>query len=73
MLRCLPCEECVKLDDELIENDPELQALLEPFVRVRIVGTNGLDLSLFEFDTDQSFCVFFFNADRTLYARYGTI
>lgn len=72
VLRCVPCEECVKLDDELLENDPQLQRLLNSFVRVRIVGTNGLDLSLFEFDTDQSFCVFFFNADRTLYGRYGT-
>ncbi len=33
---------------------------------------NGLDLSLFQFDHDLTFAVFFFNADRTLYARYGT-
>ncbi|MDZ4848983.1 MAG: Trx7/PDZ domain-containing (seleno)protein [Pirellulaceae bacterium] len=72
VLRCIPCEECVKLDDDLLESDPQLQRLLKSFVRVRIVGTNGLDLSLFEFDTDQSFAVFFFNADRTLYGRYGT-
>ncbi len=72
ILRCIPCEECVKLDDDLVEADPALQQLMKSFVRVRIVGTNGLDLSLFEFDTDQSFGVFFFNADRTLYGRYGT-
>ncbi len=72
VLRCIPCEECVKLDDDLLESNPQLQTLLKSFVRVRIVGTNGLDLSLFEFDTDQSFAVFIFNADRTLYGRYGT-
>jgi serine protease Do len=72
VLRCIPCEECVKLDDDMVEANPQLQQLLKSFVRVRIVGTNGLDLSLFEFDTDQSFGVFIFNADRTLYGRYGT-
>lgn len=72
ILRCIPCEECVKLDDELVEADPTLQKLLKSFVRCRIVGTNGLDLSLFDYDTDQSFAVFMFNADRTLYGRYGT-
>lgn len=72
VLRCIPCEECVKLDDDLIEVNPKLQKLLKSFVRIRIVGTNGLDLSLFQFDTDQSFAAFLFNADGTLYGRYGT-
>lgn len=72
VLRCIPCEECVKLDDELMDEDPELAKLLEQFVCVRIVSTNGLDLSLFQFDTDQSFAVFFLNADKTIYGRFGT-
>ena len=72
VLRCIPCEECVKLDDDLIEVNPQLQQLLKSFVRVRVVGTNGLDLSMFQFDTDQSFAAFIFNADGTLYGRYGT-
>ncbi|MCY2976914.1 MAG: Trx7/PDZ domain-containing (seleno)protein [Planctomycetota bacterium] len=72
VLRCIPCEECVKLDDDLLETDIKLQQLLKSFIRVRVVGTNGLDLSMFEFDTDQSFAVFLFNADKTLYGRYGT-
>lgn len=72
VLRCLPCEECVKLDDELIDNNRELRPLLEQFVRVRVVGTNGLDLSLFQYDTDQSFAVFLLNADKTIYGRFGT-
>src|SRR5262249_12817188 len=66
VLRCIPCEECVKLDDELIDADRRLKPLLEQFVRVRVVSTNGLDLSLFQFDTDQSFAVFLLNADGTI-------
>ncbi|MFO0958107.1 MAG: Trx7/PDZ domain-containing (seleno)protein [Isosphaeraceae bacterium] len=72
VLRCIPCEECVKLDDDLVEGDPVLRPLLDQFVRVRIVGTNGLDLSLFQYDTDQSFAVFLLNADGTIYGRFGT-
>lgn len=72
VLRCIPCEQCVKLDDDLVDQDQRLQALLEKFVRVRIVSTNGLDLSLFQFDTDQSFAVFLLNADGTIYGRFGT-
>ncbi len=72
VLRCIPCEECVKLDDELVDTDPVIKPLLEKYVCVRIVGTNGLDLSLFQYDTDQSFAVFLLNADRTIYGRFGT-
>lgn len=72
VLRCLPCEECVKLDDDLIDADARVKPLLEQFVRVRIVSTNGLDLSLFQFDTDQSFAVFLLNADGTIYGRFGS-
>lgn len=72
VLRCIPCEECVKLDDELMDNDPVLRPLMEQFVCARQVSTNGLDLSLFQFDTDQSFAVFLLNADGTIYGRFGT-
>lgn len=72
VLRCIPCEECVKLDDELIDGDARIKPLLEKFVRVRIISTNGLDLSLFQFDTDQSFAIFFLNAEGTIYGRFGT-
>jgi serine protease Do len=72
VLRCIPCEECVKLDDELVDRDPVLRPLLQEFVCVRIVSTNGLDLTLFQYDTDQSFAVFMLNADRTIYGRFGT-
>jgi len=72
VMRCIPCDECVKLDDDLVDQDERLQALLEKFVRVRVVSANGLDLSLFQFDTDQSFAVFLLNADGTIYGRFGT-
>jgi hypothetical protein len=72
ILRCIPCVECVKLDDDLVNQDRRLRPLLEKFVRVRVVSTNGLDLSLFQFDYDQSFAAFVMNADRTIYGRYGT-
>lgn len=72
VLRCIPCEECVKLDDDLVDTDPVVRPLLEQFVCVRVVGTNGLDLKTFQFDTDQSFAVFFLNADGTIYGRFGT-
>lgn len=72
LLRCIPCEECVKLDDDIIDQHPRVRPLLDKFVCVRIVSTNGLDLSLFQYDTDQSFAAFMFNADRTIYGRFGT-
>lgn len=72
VLRCLPCHECVKLDDELVDTHPVIRPLLEKFVCVRQVSTNGLDLDLFQYDTDQSFAVFFLNADQTIYGRFGT-
>jgi hypothetical protein len=72
VLRCIPCEECVKLDDDLVDKDPVLRPLLEQFVRARQVSTNGLDLDLFQYDTDQSFAVFLLNADGTIYSRFGT-
>jgi len=72
VLRCLPCVECVKLDDELIDRDPRIQPLLSQFVRLRLVSTNGLDLALFQFDTDQSFAVFFLSPQGDIYGRFGT-
>jgi serine protease Do len=71
-LRCIPCKECVQLDDYLVNQDRRLRPLLEKFVRVRLVSANGLDLSLFQFDTDQSFAAFLLNADGAIYGRFGT-
>jgi serine protease Do len=72
VFRCIPCEACVKLDDDLVNEDPRVRPLLEKFTCVRVVSTNGLDLSLFQFDSDQSFAAFLLNADGTVYGRYGT-
>jgi hypothetical protein len=72
VLRCIPCEECVKLDDDLVDRDPRVRPLLEKFVCVRVVSTNGLDLSLFQYDYDQSFAALLLNADGAIYGRFGT-
>lgn len=45
---------------------------MDQFVCVRIVQANALDLAQFQFDFDQTFAVFFLNADKTIYGRYGT-
>ena len=49
-----------------------LEALQQQFVCVRLVQMNGLDLSLFQFDYDQTLAALFLNADGTVYGRYGT-
>ena len=72
ILRCIPCVECVKLDDDLVNQDPLVRPLLDRFVRVRVVSTNGLGLARFQFDYDQSFAAFLLNADGTVYGRFGT-
>ena len=45
---------------------------MDRFVCVRLVQANALDLTLFQFDYDLSFAVFFMNADKTIYGRYGS-
>jgi serine protease Do len=73
VLRCIPCEACSKFDKKLtLERNNEVHDLLDKFVCVRIVQANNLDLSLFQFDYDQSFHAIFLNPDRTIYGRFGT-
>lgn len=72
VLRCVPCAACAQLDADIVRRDPTVQRLLDQFVCVRVVNTNGLDLSLFQYDYDQSFAAFFLNADQTIYGRFGT-
>ena len=52
--------------------DKRLSGLLDRFVCVRAVEMEGVDLSLFQFDYDQTWTAFMLNADRTIYGRYGT-
>jgi hypothetical protein len=45
---------------------------MDQFVCVRLVQAKALDLSLFQFDPDLTFAVFFLNADKTIYGRFGS-
>lgn len=72
VFRCVPCEACAQLDEQVAERDPGVRELLDKFVCVRVVHANGMDLSQFQFDYDQSWAAFFLNADMTIYGRYGT-
>jgi serine protease Do len=72
VFRCIPCEACSKFDDQIVRRDPQVRELMDKFVCVRIVHANGMDLSQFQFDYDQSFHAFLMNADKTIYGRFGT-
>jgi hypothetical protein len=72
VFRCIPCEACSEFDDQVVRRDPQVRPLMDQFVCVRIVQANGMDLSQFQFDYDQSFHAFFMNADKTIYGRFGT-
>ncbi len=71
VLRCVPCLACAGIDASVL-TEPSLAPLLDNFVCVRLINANALDLSLFQFDYDLSFSVLFFNADGTLYGRFGS-
>jgi hypothetical protein len=49
-----------------------LESLQKQFVCVRVVTIDDVDLGLFQFDYDQTWCAFFLNVDGTIYGRYGT-
>src|SRR2546427_11089698 len=59
-------------DEQVVRRDPRIAPLMDRFVCVRMVQANGMDLSLFQFDYDQTWAVFFLNADGTVYGRYGS-
>lgn len=71
VLRCVPCLACMGMDAAVLESE-ELGPLLDQFVCVRVINANALDLQLFQFDYDLSLSTLIFNADRTLYGRYGS-
>ena len=56
----------------MARRDPEVKELLDQFVCVRLIQANALDLALFQFDFGLTWVVFFMNADRTIYGRYGS-
>jgi hypothetical protein len=72
VFRCIPCQACAQLDQNIVERDLRVQALLDQYVCVRVVQANAMDLQLFQFDYDQSFAAFIMNGDKTIYGRYGT-
>ena len=71
VLRCVPCMSCMGIDASVL-SEPDLQPVLDKFVRVRLMNANTLDLSLFQFDYDLSFSSMIFNGDGTVYGRYGS-
>jgi serine protease Do len=72
VLRCVPCLACAGIDAQVLLQETEMTPLLDQFVCVRVINANALDLSLFQFDYDLSFSTMFFNADGTVYGRYGS-
>jgi len=72
VLRCVPCLACMGIDTQVLTESVELSPLMDQFVRVRVINANALNLSLFQFDYDLSFSTLFFNADGTVYGRYGS-
>ncbi|MBI3467381.1 MAG: PDZ domain-containing protein [Planctomycetes bacterium] len=49
-----------------------MEELEKQFVCVRAVQMEGVDLGLFQFDYDLTWCAFFLNANGSIYGRYGT-
>ncbi|MBI5800938.1 MAG: PDZ domain-containing protein [Verrucomicrobia bacterium] len=71
VLRCVPCLSCMGLDASVLTSTA-LTPLLDQFVCVRLINANAIELAKFQFDYDLSFSTLFFNADGTLYGRYGS-
>lgn len=71
VLRCVPCKSCMGMDAAVL-TDGSLSGLLDQFVCVRLINANNLDLNLFQMETDLSFSAMVFNADRTIYTRFGS-
>jgi hypothetical protein len=72
VLRCVPCKGFKDIDKQTRTEETELAALFDKFVCVRIVQMWGADLSVFQFHDQLNWAVFFMNADRTIYGRFGT-
>ena len=72
VLRCVPCVACAGIDAAVLMQEAELAPLLDQFICVRVINANALDLARFQFDFDLSFSTLFFNADGTVYGRYGS-
>ncbi len=51
VFRCVPCEACAQLDEQVVERDLGVRELLDKFVCVRQVHANGMHLSQFSLTT----------------------
>lgn len=56
----------------MARRDKAIADVLDQFVCVRLIQAVDIDLTLFQFDYEQTWVAFFLNADRTIYGRYGT-
>ena len=63
---------CKGFDGQVVRQDSKINELLHQFACVRFVRMNGLDLSQFQFDYDQTWAVLFLRPDGTVLARYGS-
>ena len=72
VFRCIPCEACHEFDEQVAERDPVVRDAMNEYVCLRIVQGNGLDLTQFQFDFDQSFAITLMHADGTILGRFGT-
>lgn len=71
VLRCVPCMACRGIDASILKSS-EVAPLLDQFVCVRVINANTLDLTKFQFDYDLSLSTLLFNADGTVYGRFGS-
>jgi serine protease Do len=72
IFRCIPCEACALFDEQVSRREPQIKALLDKYICVRIPQGNAMDLTRFQFDYDLSFTAFLMNPDYTIYGRFGT-
>ncbi|HEY1861645.1 MAG TPA: Trx7/PDZ domain-containing (seleno)protein, partial [Gemmataceae bacterium] len=61
---------CQAFDGQVVRLEG-IKDIADEFVRVRLTRIENVDLNLFEFDYDVTFMVFFLNAEKKVYGRYG--
>jgi serine protease Do len=62
--------DCGAFDGQVVRLEG-IKEIADKFVRVRLTRIENVDLNLFEFDYDITFMVFFLNAEKKVYGRYG--
>jgi len=72
VMRCLPCEECVKLDDDVVNEIRACARCWRSSSASAFVSTMASICRCSSSITNQSFAAFLLNADGTVYGRYGT-